>query len=213
MTAITAAVFNPPLGFTNLFVDSFAAIGTTLSSNFSRFVQWASRTEAKAIEQKHGVTWECLDRVADGPGYIYQFRLKAAYDPKGDVNNHKHAAFTAKLLEIFPAIEPELNKLALLDPEKLLQIRQSGRETPETRAMELIQTLGYRYRADSTGHYLYLPDKEALLARFEKLRKSHPNLRALNIISSEGIANDMDFVEAYIKGYDALLSLDRKSVV
>jgi hypothetical protein len=78
--------------------------------------------------------------------------------------------------------------------------------------MELIQTLGYQYRSDSTGHYLYLPDKEALLAHFEKLRESHPHLRALNLISSEGIASDMDFVRAYIKGYDALLSLGTEFV-
>lgn len=206
---INAAFINPPLGFTNLFVESFSALSSTISANFSRFVEWASRTEAKAIEQKQGATWECLDRVADGPGFIYQFRLKAEYDPRGDVNNHKQAAFTSKLLEIFPAIEPELNQLFLLDPQKMDQNRK---DNAEIIAMKLIQSLGYQYRSDNTGHYLYLPDKEALLARFEKLRETHPHLRALNIISSEGIASDMDFVKAYIAGYDALLSIGTEFV-
>jgi hypothetical protein len=129
--------------------------------------------------------------------------------------------------EIFPAVEPGINAVVLLDPEMTVEkwFKKHNSKTPgyegikdkddlakEIALMKRIQELGYRYEADATGHYLYLPDKEALQARYELLRKSHPHLKPLNIIHSSGIATDMEFVEAYLAGYDCLLSLGTEFV-
>jgi hypothetical protein len=72
----------------------------------------------------------------------------------------------------------------------------------------IIQTfaeLGYKANSQSTGVYFECPDREALIGRWEKLREEQPNLPKLDIGASEGVADDMSFVESYLT-YDALLS-------
>lgn len=78
------------------------------------------------------------------------------------------------------------------------------------RVSKLLQKLGYK-SSFKDGVYLYLPDKECLEARFEKLRQIYPALGPLSIISSDEIAADLEFIEAYSK-YDILLSSGKEFV-
>ncbi len=71
--------------------------------------------------------------------------------------------------------------------------------------------LGYEMECRQDGVYLNLPDREALLGRWEQLRKELPELPKLDLVSSEGIASDLDFIEAYLK-HDALLSTGKEFV-
>ncbi len=68
-----------------------------------------------------------------------------------------------------------------------------------------LHVLGYESSWGKNGVYLRLPDREALLANWETLREIHPGLRPIDIVSSEGIADDLTFVETY-QTHDALLS-------
>ncbi len=71
--------------------------------------------------------------------------------------------------------------------------------------------LGYEMECRQDGVYLNLPDREALLGRWEQLSKERPELPKLDLVSSEGIASDLDYIEAYLK-HDALLSTGKEFV-
>jgi len=160
------------------------------------------------IAEKQGVLWDCIGRDPDEyGGYIYHYKLKEKYDDdsyqvrKGDMTSDAHyrslyrkrRKIDLKNSEIFPAIEPSGSGVvyALLYP--------------------IWQNLGYSYKNDKSGFYLSLPDKEALEARFEKLRETRPGLQPLKIASSEGVADDLSFIEAYLK-FDVLLSSSKEFV-
>lgn len=68
-----------------------------------------------------------------------------------------------------------------------------------------IKELGYEAEFKRDGVYFHCPDKEVLEARWEKLREKRPRLPQLDIVSGEGIADDMAFVESFL-AHDALLS-------
>lgn len=66
--------------------------------------------------------------------------------------------------------------------------------------------LGYKIDKDSQGNfYLILPDRDALIQNWEKLREIRPHLKSLDIQSSPGIADPLTFTESYFT-YDNLLS-------
>ena len=71
--------------------------------------------------------------------------------------------------------------------------------------IQTFKILGLGVEFCEDGVYFTLPDKNALLARWEKLREMRPELPKLHVHSSEGIADDMDFVEAYFT-HDVLMS-------
>lgn len=139
------------------------------------------------IAKRSGALWECIDRKPNqGDGYIYTFRLR--FDAQ---------ACAAKLKEIYPSVEPVprgsiltlLNKKAKwIPPEKY----QYGR---------LLNRLGF----ESDGYYLHLPDREAFLERWENLREEREDLPALDILSSEGVASDREFIDAFFT-HDFIIS-------
>ncbi len=75
-----------------------------------------------------------------------------------------------------------------------------------SRHVKFFNELGYSSYKDSEGHIvLTLPDRQALLARWDLIMKKNLDLPKLNIADASGIAGDMEFVKAYIL-HDALLS-------
>ncbi len=137
--------------------------------------------EAKPIDlitKKQGILWRCIG-VTINPigGKIYHYKLKDEYACQSTANK--------KQAEIFPANEPS--------------------SAEEISFSEELQQIGYRVKSDETGIYLDLPDLEAIVAGYEKLREAHPELPRLRIVSNEGIADDLTFCRAY-PNYDLLLS-------
>lgn len=68
-----------------------------------------------------------------------------------------------------------------------------------------LQKLGYQMIYAEKGVNLQVPDRDALLLNWEKLKEENPKLRDLDISSAEGIAGDLAFAIAYLL-HDALLS-------
>ena len=162
--------------------------------------------ELDAIAQKQGGVWECIGREPDeNGGYIYHFKLKEPYDnascqlkdgfdieEQNDDIEARFQAYYKKSAEIFPAAEPNLQ--FLIDDASLLR-----------------QDLGYSLKYDKSGIYLSLPDKEALEARLEKLSKFDPRFSNIKILASDGVADDLEFIKAYLT-YDLLLSSGKEFV-
>ncbi|HUD01192.1 MAG TPA: hypothetical protein VMR37_02605 [Rhabdochlamydiaceae bacterium] len=155
-------------------------------------------SRSPALAKKDSAFWVCVEREVDGPGFIYKLTLREQYDAetaKTDLLNWVTNRYKVERLaslkrdEIYPAVEPTSHRNIFVKLENYV-----------TR----LGDLGYNNKADNTGQHIYLPDTEAIKARFEKLRKelekTHPHLEPLNITSSEGVAGDMEFIEAYLKG-------------
>lgn len=86
------------------------------------------------------------------------------------------------------------------------RIDKSLKIIPETPSL---LALGYKSRMRKKGLYLYIPDREAVLANWEKLRETRPSLPVLNILSSNGIADDAAFVTAFL-AHGILLSDEKE---
>ena len=148
----------------------------------------AAAKEAAAIAEKHGELWECIGRTPDiFGGYIYHYKLRKEFDEFS----------YEKIEQIFPALEPQTFR----DILAIISMISQGR----------FKKLGYSTREDATGVYLDIPDKEALEGRFENLRKVHSGLKPLKIFSSEGVADDLAFILAYLN-YDVLLSSGKEFI-
>lgn len=130
------------------------------------------------ITKKQGVLWRCIG-VSSNPigGKIYRYKLKDEYTCQTTASN--------KQAEIFPAIEPSLADKVSFSKE--------------------LEQIGYHVKSDETGIYLDLPNLEAIVAGYEKIREEHPKLPLLRALSSGGIADDPFFCRAY-PDYDILLS-------
>jgi len=150
--------------------------------------------EQFAIAQKQGEFWECVGRKPDlERGYIYHYELKDKYDEK--LNPLNREALTKKFDEIFPAVEPLPYNQVLADLNYLMN------------SILMPQNFGYIFAQRN----FQLPDKEALESRLEQLYKERPELKPLQILSSEGVADDFSFIEAYLK-YDVLLSTGKEFI-
>lgn len=187
--------------------------------------------ETQALAKKNAQIWECVSRHSDLlGGYSYRFKMKPQYD---DITLHpdleaRQEALREKNRAIFPAVEHLPILSTLLDPtigravkKEWLIKEHVKRATIDDKLKALIETkldvadrlidLGYKVEATQEAFYLYLPDKEALLARWEKLRQTSPELPPLKIASSVGIADDLSFIEAFFT-HDVLLSNDKEFV-
>lgn len=103
------------------------------------------------------------------------------------------------------AIEERSAKLAeSRDRNKIEQALRKKME-PDLEQIEGLKQLGYACNSTTDGVYLNLPDREVLLTRWDGLRETRPELPQLNILSSEGIADDISFIQAFCT-HDALLS-------
>jgi len=160
--------------------------------------------EQLALAQKHGELWECDGRVPDEErGYIYHYKIKKEYlliphnkftyaTVFGDSRSEVQKKIYLKYDEIFPAIEP----IPYEDP----MLTELPKMIP--------YSLGYYFHWSGV---FQLPDKEALESRLEQLCKERPDLKPLKILSSEDVADDLSFIEAYLK-YDVLLSTGKEFV-
>lgn len=68
-----------------------------------------------------------------------------------------------------------------------------------------LKFLGYNCRCIPEGVYIDLPDQETLLSQWKLLQEKYPHLPDLSINSSEGVADDLSFVQSLFT-HDALLS-------
>lgn len=182
----------------------------------------------KALTARDGELWECTKLQADPlGGHICTYRMKDIYNdltPGQDLMGRRKA-LSEKIDEMYPAVEPVPFSLLYLDPEideeKLLKIIKLSQIPAESHAdvvsemlslrvfAPLLWDLGYSFRYTADGIYISVPDREALLARWEKLRERYPDLPPLNIQSSEGIAGHLDFIKAFFI-YDAVLSTGKE---
>ena len=160
-------------------------------------MDWSKKIiEAEDLKQKSGHMWNCEKRTPDNysDGYVYTFKIKAPYDDS-DQNIPNYEDITAnvdqKIEEIFPAAELSIDGAYYFF---------KGFNEDQTK---LLQYLGYS--CDLNSAEINLPDRETLIARWEKLRESDPKLPRLDIASSEGTADDLAFVEAFFS-HGALLS-------
>jgi len=112
------------------------------------------------------------------------------------------------MAEVSPAIE--------ISPEEAIiafNIKYNeDEEDPEIKNQYLtLKNLGYKSYADSEGIFLTLPDRKALLVQWDQLKQEKPDIPDLDIVSSEAIADDLDFVEAFFT-HDALLSSGKEFI-
>jgi hypothetical protein len=192
------------------------------------------KIDLEEIEKKHANTWTCVKRTPNtSGGYLYTFRAHDAYDQFGLAEQNilgwgAAAAFQQKQQEIFPAIEQNSLGVLIFDPTlsdedtiKYYFPSSSGKQITEqdrsmySKALKVFYPhaqyrkefwqLGYETKRTDERTYVTLPDREALLARWQELRKSQPELPQLDISSSERIADDGSFIDAYLK-HDVLLS-------
>jgi hypothetical protein len=103
------------------------------------------------------------------------------------------------LLTQTPLTKPAF--LAHIRPDMLWRINQA----------RILGLLGYRSHYSDSGVYLNLPDKETLLARWTIVRERVAGLPDIDIASCEGIAEDLEFVEAFFT-CDVLLSSGKEFV-
>lgn len=103
-----------------------------------------------------------------------------------------------------------------LSPEKREQaIKQIKRDLipkvkPIIKIRNALSHLGYKCTTEKDGSVqLTLPDREAFLVRWEKLREENPDLPSIDLAAADGIASDMDFIEAYFT-HDVLLSSNKE---
>lgn len=75
---------------------------------------------------------------------------------------------------------------------------------------QIIQ-LGFCSNYKKDGVFMTIPDEKTLLVRWEKLRETDPKLPQLTLASSEGIADDVSFVESFFKD-DILISNEKEFV-
>jgi hypothetical protein len=139
----------------------------------------------KDIDQHTSELWRCVGR-REGPtgvGFLYEFKMKPEY--LGD-----EALMKDKMREIYPAIEFTFNQ---------------SFQAINTHHNKYLNDLGYGIQFFYDHLAITLPDRDALLALYNRYRESHPDLPELNIISSPGIATDKDFVQAMIK-HDAMIA-------
>lgn len=146
--------------------------------------------------QRSGEMWECKERMPDrhSNGNIYVFKLKDEYDYTKGNWAQKFKNIIEKQESIFPATEPIVSDMKSLQDD----LRGEG-------CSRYLKDLGYDTIRSEDGLYFHLPDKEVLMARWELLRQKMPNLPKLDIASSEGVADDISFIETYFT-HDALLS-------
>lgn len=144
-----------------------------------------------------GQLWKCV-AVQDDEfgGMLRSFQMKPQFEEKSGLDawlslheGSNTENIYQKLSEIFPAVEP------------IESYETAGLNDPR------MQQLGYRFYKDpKTGKdTITLPDRDALLARWKKIREQNPDLPQLSIKNSVGIATDIEFVEALLEN-DGLLS-------
>lgn len=108
---------------------------------------------------------------------------------KGNIITYEHRQIEPKIAEkindlfLFSGIEPSLQRLESIREDKFLS------------------RLGFSL----IGQTISMPDTEALIDNWNKLRESDPELPHLRVYESDGIASDEEFIEAW-NHYDVTIS-------
>ncbi|MDP1880784.1 MAG: hypothetical protein Q8K60_07580 [Parachlamydiaceae bacterium] len=132
-----------------------------------------------SISEKSEGFYNCIGRKKDksSGGYFYIFEVKKEFQnlEKDEENN----AIIKVLRELYPATQ--------VDPVGIDKyLKQS----------DLFRKLGF----EKNGDHLIFPDEKILNSRWLNLKKDNPYLHPLNLISSDGIADDKSFIEAIKQG-------------
>ncbi len=175
-------------------------------------------SEEAEVNRRSSVFWECLDRQKnDGAGFIYQSVARAKYDDYLPTTRaFMKSLGSAKLAELWPDLELSAwEAIALLGPRVIKDANETKREIAiraKTREhLGALSQLGFKVERKEGKTYLYLPDREALLANWEKLRSQKPELPELTIQSTDNTAEHLAFVATYLN-FSALLSTGDKFI-
>jgi hypothetical protein len=165
------------------------------------------------LSEKSGTVWECSAARVDPltKGIIYKFTI-----PEMLYRQEERQEVLA-----FPAVEIRIHTLSatiygdVLNeiPDVLLAPVQFDSDVFIVQRSMLYQFLGYGFRWGFEGypkeydpkHYLEIPDRKTLIARWEMIRAHCPSLPELDILETDGVAGDLEFVDAYLN-HDILLS-------
>ncbi|MDP1609229.1 MAG: hypothetical protein Q8L98_07955 [Chlamydiales bacterium] len=187
--------------------DSFSELDLLASSDDDEAV-YSIETEIVSLKKsseelpKLGVLWDCIEEKPNlAGGKLLAFKL----NPRFTQFSLDIGAVT-QIRELFPAEEP----LSFQEAKEILGI---SRYHNSLKRFQFLQRLGYDIRSDE--EIIILPDHEALMANWRQLqgesRQNTLELPHLIILSSEGIADDCEFVEAYLT-HGALLSAEKEFV-
>ncbi len=171
-----------------------------------------NKSEKEEIASRSAEIWDCVTRKPNKlGGYVYVFKMKAEYEPytkysaslgrDPDACLKAFEALNEKSKMIYPAVEVmRLNPIDLIlgnIPENISLVQPACDELPKE--------LGFSRSGQGKDMLVNLPDRDALMANWEQLRETRPELPPLDIATGEGIANDIEFAEAYFT-HDVLLS-------
>ncbi|MDP1880785.1 MAG: hypothetical protein Q8K60_07585 [Parachlamydiaceae bacterium] len=129
-----------------------------------------------SISEKSEGLYNCIGRKKDksSGGYFYIFELKNEF--KNLKKQEEINIFHAVIRELYPATQ--------VPP---IVFENLG---------DIFKKLGYEKKGDC----FILPDEKILNSRWLNIIRDNPNLLPLNVISSNGIADDKSYIEAIIQG-------------
>lgn len=168
-------------------------------------------SEKEDVERKSSLLWECVERIPqEEGGFIYKFKFRDEFKEFEKYQEINHG--------LFPAVEysEDICKQILKPSTKSLEEEIENQIPAETKvflnadglkifedqirskylAGKILLDLGIEY--DDKENCLYLPDKDVLMSRWKEVKEIYPHLADLDIIESDGIASDEDFVEAHM---------------
>jgi len=165
------------------------------------------RSEQIELRKKDGALWTCIKRKKQTEGYDYTFVFRPEYlTPE---------SFRRKMSDIYPAVEPRIEAVAhyLGYPFILEFFFKLGYLLGNTNTSSVTR---YDDKILISKQYntITIPDRDALLYRYNQLRTLSPSwahLPELSITSSKGIASDMDFVQALVQS-DGLISDEKEFI-
>lgn len=179
-----------------------------------------SKTEKEDMNSKSTERWECTKRIPHkAGGFLYEFKLN------GNLEEFYRSNKNGRYEENFPAVEVDYAILAL-DKTKnkhqcileMLKFQGSAVNQKNFTFTEIeydlihkLNKLGYSSETRNGSFYLTLPDRVTILANWNTLKEIENDLPSLELASGDGIADDMEFVIAYLTS-DALLSNNREFV-
>ena len=172
----------------------------TLPSIWATFLEFKQSEEAE-FRKKDSELWECTGRKKQPEGYLYTFKCRPEFI--GD------SEYRVKTDEIYPAIEPHCKNVSafLGFPHYTKFLAELGYLLVEDKKQVTTESSDlFPDRPTQDGTTITIPDREALMYRYNQLRATrYKKLPELSIVSSSGIASDNDFVKALIEN-DGLIS-------
>jgi hypothetical protein len=171
----------------------------------------SSLSKQEDIQLKSGKIWICKDRIIDPETneFSYIFEIDNLYNSLFTKNANEY--YEHKKEEIFPALELDAKSLSYIDPSYLNERMVTGKFNEidfkkEMKYCQNLNNLGFKLFKGKDGSFtLHLPSRESLLARCQKLGTDYPSLLKLTIESSEGIADDHQYINTLLT-HDVLVS-------